>query len=42
MERIPSPQRPDWRERVERVGLVFPTTDLPDGGAGPYWFEQYC
>lgn len=33
MQRIPSPVRPNWRERVERVGFSFHTAD------GPYWDE---
>jgi glutathionylspermidine synthase len=29
--------RPDWREKVERVGLTFHTHE-----AGPYWDESAC
>ncbi|SDQ42570.1 glutathionylspermidine synthase family protein [Quadrisphaera sp. DSM 44207] len=39
MIREPSAVRPDWRERVEAVGLVYPTTPQPDGTELPYWYE---
>ncbi len=39
MRRVPSEPRPDWQRRIEAQGLVFGTTDLPDGGQAPYWFE---
>lgn len=35
MKRQPSPIRPDWRERVERVGLTFHSHEN-----GPYWDES--
>ncbi|HTQ09086.1 MAG TPA: glutathionylspermidine synthase family protein [Fimbriimonadaceae bacterium] len=35
MERIPIPERPDWRKKVEELGLLFHTTEDK-----PYWFEQ--
>jgi glutathionylspermidine synthase len=39
MQRIPIAARPDWRTKVEALGLLFHTT--PDGAEGtPYWFED--
>ncbi|MGV3618347.1 MAG: glutathionylspermidine synthase family protein [Fimbriimonas sp.] len=39
MQRIPIAARPDWRPKVEALGLLFHTT--PDGAEGtPYWFED--
>ena len=40
MRRLPSTPRPDWRDRVESQGLVYPTTVLEDGTERPYWFES--
>jgi glutathionylspermidine synthase len=40
LKRIPSDPRPDWRARVESQGLLFSTTDLPDGRVMPYWYES--
>lgn len=40
MERRTSAPREGWREKVERVGLVYPVTDRPDGTQTPYWFES--
>lgn len=37
MERLPVPPRPDWRERVEALGLVWHTADDI-----PYWNESAC
>ena len=31
--------REDWQDIVTREGLVFPETDLPDGGKVAYWNE---
>lgn len=42
MERHRLKPRPDWRERVESQGLVYPTTRHPDGHETPYWFEEAC
>ena len=38
MQRIPLTPRPDWQRRVEKVGLLYHTTD--DGK--PYWDESAC
>lgn len=35
MERIPIQERPDWKKKVEDLGLLFHTT-----GAEPYWHES--
>ena len=32
--------RKGWEEIVTKQGLTFPTTDLPDGSAVPYWNES--
>ena len=32
--------RKGWQEIVTKQGLTFPTTDLPDGSATPYWNES--
>jgi glutathionylspermidine synthase len=40
MERRDSRPRDGWRERVEKVGLVYPMTDREDGTQTPYWFEN--
>ena len=37
MERLALPPRPDWRERVEALGLVWHTAD-----GAPYWNEAAC
>ena len=39
MWRHASRPRPGWEEIVKAQGLVFPTTDLPDGSVVPYWNE---
>lgn len=39
MERIPIEARPDWRAKVEELGLLFHTT-RDDRGGTPYWFEE--
>ena len=31
--------RPDWERIVTEQGLIFPTTDKPDGTSVPYWNE---
>src|SRR5262245_23158194 len=36
MQRLPSNPRPDWCTRVEKVGLVFHTTET----GRPYWDES--
>jgi glutathionylspermidine synthase len=40
MKRRPSTPRPDWREKVEAVGLIFSTTVKPDGTSIEYWNES--
>jgi glutathionylspermidine synthase len=40
MERRPSPPRENWQRIVEAQGLVWPTTQLPDGSHVPYWDES--
>ncbi len=35
MERISVEERPDWKRKVEELGLLFHTTDEK-----PYWFEK--
>lgn len=37
MDRLPLAPRPDWRERVEALGLVWHTAD-----GAPYWNEAAC
>ena len=37
MDRLPLTPRPDWRERVEALGLVWHTAD-----GVPYWNEAAC
>lgn len=37
MKRHTSQPRPDWRERVERIGLTFHSHEQ-----GPYWDESAC
>ena len=37
MERLTLTPRPDWPEKVERLGLVYHTT-----GDAPYWNEAAC
>ena len=40
MYRHLSRPRQDWQKTVVAQGLVFPTTDLPDGTKAPYWNES--
>lgn len=40
MRRRTSTPRPDWREKIEAVGLIFSTTVKPDGGSIEYWNES--
>ncbi len=40
MRRRASVRRPDWREKIESVGLIYSTTIKPDGGAVEYWHED--
>jgi glutathionylspermidine synthase len=40
MRRLPSTRRPDWRAKIESVGLIYSTTITPDGGAVEYWHED--
>lgn len=39
MERVRIDARPDWRSKVEELGLLFHTTRDGAGGT-PYWFEE--
>lgn len=39
MWRHTSVPRPDHLRTVKEQGLIFPETDLPDGGVVPYWNE---
>ena len=39
MRRLLTDPRAGWRQTVEKQGLVFPMTELPDGGEVPYWHE---
>src|SRR5690349_10950308 len=40
MKRLHSTPRPDWKARIESQGLVFSTTELPDGKTLEYWHED--
>ncbi len=40
MERIPIPPRPDWRSKVESLGLLFHTTEDDTDVGQHYWFEE--
>lgn len=40
MERKAVTPRPDWREKIESVGLVFSTSTKPDGSQVEYWHED--
>jgi glutathionylspermidine synthase len=35
-----SQPRDGWRDHVEKLGLVYPMTDMPDGSERPYWNES--
>lgn len=39
MKRITSVPRPDWRQKIESVGLVYSTSVKEDGAQSEYWHE---
>ncbi|MCU1632460.1 MAG: glutathionylspermidine synthase [Micrococcaceae bacterium] len=39
VKRRTSTPRPDWRQKIESVGLIYSTTIKPDGEAIEYWNE---
>ncbi|MDP5227951.1 MULTISPECIES: glutathionylspermidine synthase family protein [Arthrobacter] len=40
MRRLTATPRPDWREKIESVGLVFSASTKPDGTQVEYWHES--
>jgi len=42
MKRRQSQPRPDWRDRVERMGLLFHSTPTEGGPEVTYWNESAC